>query len=1356
MDKRKGIILAVVLFLLIGLGTFVFADEPNDDPGKNTGETNGPSDTNNDGSTTNPDEESEVQDEENSGTDDERVTATNRRPSNSGSTEVIIGGGTGGETPSTDNPSSDNGSNAGEGEENPGEVTEDPDTTAPVITINGESYQGKGNNIGYVNGDVILSLAEKNLEVVVTKDGEELSFENGMTLSLDGKYVITVTDEAENKTVVEFSIDNSAPVVTGIEDGDITNTIGSITVADDNEVTILLNGNEVALEDIASLAEEGENILIVKDSLDNQTSITFTYDTTPIQAEWLYTLNSTYHNTNLVDKHYQVIGDGQKLYVELVFAEEFESVPTIAVGASEAVNMSCEWTNWETERQYYKCDATITIDGASQSLVNNAELPILITNIVDAAGNPTRLDNTNITDNGTYGEVIYDKEAPVYESLGVLNVTHLRENNNGASGDLTVVNVGDEIRVLLRFNEILEVNPTITIGGFEYKLELKTDYQNFAEYTYLVDIKITEEMKLDNGKIDFEISGYADAAGNGGEKLTAEDINHTKFTGVELDTIDPGSNDDATGANWVYILNLSDANNRQTIGNGQTLRVEVKIDEELVSIPKLEIGNTQSVDFKSCTQQSYGYICVADIKIDNSIAHLVHGEDIPFKITNIIDAAGNETVLDNDDVTYTTNYGQVKFDGEAPEIVSLLFNSANKIDYHYANENHNIGIYLIVNEKLRANPTFKLNGQECATDYQTEEVSSGYKYAVLCKLPEDAEQGEVEFEITNVTDIVGNTITEPITNEAITDTDKTYVVFDSVDPDIEMQTHGEGQSYKNWNTVTVEIIEENLHEVYYKWGNTSSYTPVDLDEIKKTEDGKYQLTVPVSKDGRVRLYVKVVDKVGHEKEERGYFNIDTTVPTATVEYSTTDWTNDNVVATIKPSEAVTITNNGGSDTYTFTENGEFTFKFVDKAQNVGSVTATVNNIDKEAKGVTFSSNGGSRVDNKFDVEVTVLEENVEEVVYLFTTSGNSENIKKYGFNQSGVKVEELVDGKFVATLEGKSSGKYTLWVKVTDKAGNVSYTKTSNKFSLDSEVEVVLFKTNSNNANDQSLAKAGDWIGVYLQVGEELLQKPTFTINGEVVTATYLGEFDGVYAYQAGITVTEEMSGKIEFTISDIIDKSNNKLTLSSEECEYSVTIDNGDPTIVLAGTEGLNHNEFRIEAGTKISIDDILATVEDNVDEDTKIEPYDVTLFPVNGENVYHYDFKQNGFNTRLTGRYNLYYKTTDKAGNSAEAVMLLVINDTTPATLTFSREDGYTVDVGSNYEELGATVTDNVDETIVIMPRIYVKYDLAMNPLHETVSKIDTNEEGRYLAIFDYTDSSNNVSLTLKRWIVVRDISE
>jgi hypothetical protein len=42
---------------------------------------------------------------------------------------------------------------------------------------------------------------------------------------------------------------------------------------------------------------------------------------------------------------------------------------------------------------------------------------------------------------------------------------------------------------------------------------------------------------------------------------------------------------------------------------------------------------------------------------------------------------------------------------------------------------------------------------------------------------------------------------------------------------------------------------------------------------------------------------------------------------------------------------VTITNNGGSATYTFTNNGNFKFEFKDAAGNTGSATATVSNID---------------------------------------------------------------------------------------------------------------------------------------------------------------------------------------------------------------------------------------------------------------------------------------------------------------------------------------------------------------------------------------------------------------------------
>jgi hypothetical protein len=71
-------------------------------------------------------------------------------------------------------------------------------------------------------------------------------------------------------------------------------------------------------------------------------------------------------------------------------------------------------------------------------------------------------------------------------------------------------------------------------------------------------------------------------------------------------------------------------------------------------------------------------------------------------------------------------------------------------------------------------------------------------------------------------------------------------------------------------------------------------------------------------------------------------------PTATVSYSKETPTNQDVVATITASEPVTITNNGGSASYTFTGNGSFTFEFVDAAGNAGTAQANVSNIDKVA------------------------------------------------------------------------------------------------------------------------------------------------------------------------------------------------------------------------------------------------------------------------------------------------------------------------------------------------------------------------------------------------------------------------
>ncbi|WP_159882081.1 hypothetical protein [Paenibacillus puerhi] len=78
-------------------------------------------------------------------------------------------------------------------------------------------------------------------------------------------------------------------------------------------------------------------------------------------------------------------------------------------------------------------------------------------------------------------------------------------------------------------------------------------------------------------------------------------------------------------------------------------------------------------------------------------------------------------------------------------------------------------------------------------------------------------------------------------------------------------------------------------------------------------------------------------------------NIDSTPPTGRVErvLAEQDITSGNVIVKLKPSEPVRITNNNGSNTYTFKENGTFAFEFLDEAGNSGTASYTVNSIDRE-------------------------------------------------------------------------------------------------------------------------------------------------------------------------------------------------------------------------------------------------------------------------------------------------------------------------------------------------------------------------------------------------------------------------
>lgn len=119
------------------------------------------------------------------------------------------------------------------------------------------------------------------------------------------------------------------------------------------------------------------------------------------------------------------------------------------------------------------------------------------------------------------------------------------------------------------------------------------------------------------------------------------------------------------------------------------------------------------------------------------------------------------------------------------------------------------------------------------------------------------------------------------------------------------------------------------------------------------------------------LHAQARDTTGNESDVKTVFSVlDNTPPTATFTYSSTVPTNQDLIATLQPSETVTVSNNGGLPTYTFAENGTFTFQFVDAAGNTGTATASVNNIDTSVPTVSSLSYSPDTLTNQ-DVVSTI-------------------------------------------------------------------------------------------------------------------------------------------------------------------------------------------------------------------------------------------------------------------------------------------------------------------------------------------------------------------------------------------------
>jgi len=268
---------------------------------------------------------------------------------------------------------------------------------------------------------------------------------------------------------------------------------------------------------------------------------------------------------------------------------------------------------------------------------------------------------------------------------------------------------------------------------------------------------------------------------------------------------------------------------------------------------------------------------------------------------------------------------------------------------------------------------------------------------------------------------------EPDDDQCILDTAGPVVDTDQLDPAPGAFTNDDtplisGAYYDQYSEIDTDSVVLTVDSVDVTTQATVGSTSVEYTPSVPLVEGSHSVTLSVS------------DRWGYAGDPFSWtFTVDaTTALTATIDYSTTSPTNQNVDATLVlvPSKTVAVTNNNHETTYTFTANGVFTFEFEDTAGNTGSATATVNNIDKTSP--TYPDYPSIDFINK-TVEVVYSEDGMQNAMveenYSFSPSLN--------FTTQGDGIDLTAGTYHLAMASIPFYTIYTLTVSnITDRAGN--------------------------------------------------------------------------------------------------------------------------------------------------------------------------------------------------------------------------------------------------------------------------------------------------------------------------------
>lgn len=583
------------------------------------------------------------------------------------------------------------------------------------------------------------------------------------------------------------------------------------------------------------------------------------------------------------------------------------------------------------------------------------------------------------------GNVYYqettDTTAPILEKVII--------SNNSEHGIYCKKDV--EMYITAIFNEeISSQNMKIKVNIGEKEVDLTGTVNSEDKKQVIFTYKVQDN---DNGKLEI-----IDVLGNTLDDEKLED----KTFGTVADKY----------GNTARIFNLKGI---KVEGEGKAI-ADTEIPTVIITTDvKTNKTNANQVEYTFIWSEVVDGFTVEDLIVKNGTINSFKQDEKDSKVYKLIvdtESEGIQTVILNADacIDLAGNpntrvlYNKVTIDQTKPVILAKI----------------NGGNYVVDSDKEKS--TFKeiITVNEKITEFK-------YIWSEKNELPKDTENWETK-EVSEIE--IGSNINIPYEASKA----GTYYLYIKVVDEAGNETIGKTNGFVVSNSIIkIEVNETKptnqdvIATITYGDGLTEN-KKAGVSGISQSADSS---KVIVTENGTV--YAEATDLAGNKVyATKEVTNIDKTAPEATIKYVENE--DKSVTATITFNEDAVITNNEGKDTYTFTENGEFTFEFKDAVGNKSTATAKVTTIVKEP-------------------EVPPVEEDktAPEIIFNYTTTmdvvgatigatitTNEDAVISYSWdNKNWTPSNGYVRSLKAVTKPGKA-GEYTLYAKAIDKSGNTS------------------------------------------------------------------------------------------------------------------------------------------------------------------------------------------------------------------------------------------------------------------------------------------------------------------------------